>query len=155
MRPSGSFIVNSFQLVRPCLRVFSLLLSCYYCCVCFFILFHSYCSHASGILCEIYTPCMGSSFSTLHTRLSVISRRKFFIMTKALLSISQWVYHEDNNIIKSIFHFHTKIFDLLNLALILSDSLHDVSVPFHDALFLGSLYSSFIRPRLQLRNLLL
>ena len=41
-----------------------LILSCYYSgvCFCFFLLFHSYYSHARGILSGLHTSCMGSPF---------------------------------------------------------------------------------------------
>ena len=40
----------------------------YYSCVCFFLLLHSCCSHARGILRGIHTLCMGSLFPIVHAK---------------------------------------------------------------------------------------
>ena len=54
-------------------------ISCYYSGVCFFLLFHSCCSHARGILCEIHNSCMGSPFPIVYTEcLYCISGRLSF-----------------------------------------------------------------------------
>ena len=76
-RPSESSIVGSLALVWPCLELFPLLCLRSFLpyfiiplysdsCVCFFLLFHPYSSQL-GILCEIYTSCMGSPFPILST----------------------------------------------------------------------------------------
>ena len=66
---------------RPCLGLcprsslpYFLLLSCYYSCVCFFLLLHPNCSHARGILCGIHTSCMWSLFPTAHAKWYVVFR---------------------------------------------------------------------------------
>ena len=77
--PSGCCIVRFLELVRPCLRIFPLIVShsfllyfillfYYDSCVCFLLLCHHYSSHARGIPCEKHTSCMGSSFPVVPTR---------------------------------------------------------------------------------------
>ena len=77
--PSVSSIGRSVALIRPCSDFSPLIVPTsfhisYYSStiilVCSYLLLHSCCSHALGILCETHSSCMGSPFHTVNTRCS-------------------------------------------------------------------------------------
>ena len=93
-------MLRSLALVRPCLRLFPLII--------FTVLSYyslasassSCCSHAQGILCEIHTECMGSLSPAVHARWSLVFRGELALIAGSIAND----HLNNNNIYTNLQH---------------------------------------------------